>query len=208
MNNTPRDNHHLYTTLQEHFSLTPPALQRFEQYATLLMHSTSNVTALHSLADIIAYHFADSLELGNAIPLSQQTIIDVGSGGGFPGIPLKIVHPECTVVLIEVVAKKRAFLQHVIQELGLQNITVEEKDWRTFLRTSPLHADIVCARASLQPSELLRMFQPQYHYQKSSLVYWASTSWEPTPREQTFIRALHPYHVGEKDRKLIIFQSS
>jgi 16S rRNA (guanine527-N7)-methyltransferase len=194
-----------YKELIEIYHLDSDRIEYFRQYTALLQQSISNVTALHDSSDIIPYHFADSLELSTLIPLQAQTIIDVGSGGGFPGIPLKIAFPNCTVILIEVVAKKRAFLQKVIETLSLKNITIEEKDWRTFLRTSPLRSDIVCARASLPPSELLRMFQPQYHYEKATLVYWASTQWQPSSHEAKYLREVHPYQVGDRKRKLVVF---
>jgi 16S rRNA (guanine(527)-N(7))-methyltransferase RsmG len=196
-----------YKELIEIYHLNPTTIECFQRYTALLQHSISNVTALHHSNDIIRYHFADSLELSTCIPLQGQTLVDVGSGGGFPGIPLKIAFPDCMVILIEVVAKKRAFLKHVIETLNLENIIIEEKDWRTFLRTSPPQADIVCARASLPPAELLRMFQPHYHYENATLVYWASASWQPSPHEAKYVQEVHPYEVGDRERKLIVFRT-
>lgn len=200
--------HDSYDRLRQNYNLSQDNIDLFYKYTELLHQSTCNVTTITDVPEIIAYHFADSLELGKAISITNQTIIDVGSGGGFPGIPLKIVYPDCSMVLIEVVAKKREFLQHVITTLNLKNITIEEKDWRTFLRTTHHQADLVCARASLAPRELLRMFQPSSPYKHASLVYWASSQWQPTEHERTFVHQEYHYHVGERDRKLVILETN
>jgi 16S rRNA (guanine(527)-N(7))-methyltransferase RsmG len=197
-----------YTLLSEAYSLTQPQVELFRHYIELLNQATCNISAIHDIPEIISYHFADSLELGKAIPLTNQTIIDVGSGGGFPGIPIKIAYPDCHVILIEVIAKKRKFLQNVITLLNLKNITIYEQDWRTFLRTTHFAADLVCARASLPPCELLRMFQTQSSYKNATLVYWASSSWQPTEKEAALLQTMHPYHVGDRERKLVFFTSS
>lgn len=195
----------LFDPLGKQYHLSPDKIDLFYQYAQLLDEATCNVTTIRTLADIVSYHFADSLELGQALQLCNQTIIDVGSGGGFPGIPLKIAYPNCQLILIEVCAKKRAFLQEVINKLNLSGITIEEKDWRTFLRSTRYSVDVVCARASLAPHELLRMFQPSSPYKQASLVYWASSLWEPSEKERTLLHKIYPYQVGDRQRKLAFF---
>lgn len=200
--------HDSYDILRQNYNLSQDKIDLFYKYTELLHQATCNVTTIHDVPEIINYHFADSLELGKAISITNQTIVDVGTGGGFPGIPLKIAYPDCFVILIEVVARKREFLQHIITELNLKNIIIEEKDWRTFLRTTHYPVDLVCARASLAPRELLRMFQPSLPYKNASLIYWASSTWQPTTEEERFLHKEYRYHIGDRDRKLIFFISS
>lgn len=197
--------HDVFISFGIKYNLSDNTLALFKHYYELLDQAHCNVTTIRKLSDVMAYHFEDSLELGKAVALSHQTIIDVGSGGGFPGIPLKIMYPSCRMILIEVCAKKRAFLHEVIQSLALEHISIEDKDWRTFLRTTEYPANIVCARASLAPNELLRMFQPSSPYRHASLVYWASSTWEPTKKENRFHPVIYPYCVGNRLRKLVFF---
>jgi len=86
-----------------------------------------NLTALKTDEDIIVKHFLDSLLYLKAIPEGEVSVMDVGSGAGFPGIPIKIVRPEITMYLVEPSRKKDSFLNHIIGVLGLQQIEVVEK---------------------------------------------------------------------------------
>ncbi len=120
-------------------SLTHEQAEQFKRVHALLTewNDRINLTSITDLADIIDYHFRDSLSLGHAIDLTSiKMIADVGTGAGFPGIPLKIKYPHLHVILIEVVQKKIKFLNTVIQELGLKNIEVVSYDCLKFLRKS------------------------------------------------------------------------
>jgi 16S rRNA (guanine527-N7)-methyltransferase len=111
-----------------------------------------NLTALKKDEDIIIKHFLDSLLYLKAMPneeitpvrdksLSGVKVADVGSGAGFPGIPIKIIRPEIEMYLIEPSRKKSAFLRHIIKELGLKKIEVIEKrieDVRVVRKPYPL----------------------------------------------------------------------
>ena len=82
-----------------------------------------NITSIKTTEDIVIKHFLDSLMVLNYITLSGR-VADIGSGGGFPGIPLKIKKPSLYVVLMESNRKKANFLRHTIRSLGLQGIEV------------------------------------------------------------------------------------
>ncbi len=79
-----------------------------------------NLTSVDDPAQIKVRHFEDSLSILQAIDLTNQYVADVGAGAGFPGIPLKIVRPDLTLVLIEATRKKVDFLNHVIGALKLE----------------------------------------------------------------------------------------
>jgi 16S rRNA (guanine527-N7)-methyltransferase len=84
-----------------------------------------NLTGLKEEFDIVIELFVDSLACGLALSHKKnESIIDIGSGAGFPGIPLKIAYPELDITLLEPRLKKTAFLHHIIGTLSLENIRV------------------------------------------------------------------------------------
>lgn len=167
-----------------------------------------NLTAMIEPTSFIFYHLLDSLKVDCLIDFSQaKRIVDVGTGAGFPGIPLSIQYPDIEFVLIEVVRKKRMFLQEVINQLGLHNVILCDLDWRTFLRKTEYEVDWFCARASLEPEELLRIFKPSSPYKKAALIYWASQHWQPSDVIMPYIVADIPYAVGSKKRRYIKLQN-
>ena len=100
-------------------------IEKFYKYMDLLIewNEKINLTAITNRKDILVKHFIDSLTiqryLGDAV-----NIIDVGTGAGFPGIPIKIVNPNLKVVLVDSLNKRINFLQEVIKQLNLDNIEV------------------------------------------------------------------------------------
>lgn len=90
----------------------------------ILWNEKINLTAIHTKEEIKTKHFLDSLTLLPFIPKETKTLVDVGSGAGFPGIPLAIVRPEINVTLIESIGKKAKFLEHVVEILNLKNVEV------------------------------------------------------------------------------------
>jgi len=86
-----------------------------------------NLTGLMKDEDIIIKHFFDSLLYLNVMPHGEIKVADIGSGAGFPGIPIKIIRPEIEMYLIESSMKRSAFLRHIINKLRLKKIDVIEK---------------------------------------------------------------------------------
>lgn len=198
----------LWNSFFKRYNLTEKQAHQFERYVDMLKaaNDVHNLTTLTGLKSIIRYHFEDSLALCQAIACKDiKSIADVGTGGGFPGIPLKILYPEMQVYLIEVNNKKRDFLHSLIDELALENIFISEADWRTFLRKTEYDIELFCARASLHTEELLRALKPGSFYKDSQVVYWASINWQPTEKEKILIKREFTYETGVKTRRLIFF---
>lgn len=103
-------------------------LDGFVRYYELLIewNSFMNLTAITNQEDIFKKHFLDSLSIIKAFPNlyhSSNSLIDIGTGAGFPGIPIKIVFPDLKITLIDSLNKRVQFLNKVIDELQLENIS-------------------------------------------------------------------------------------
>ena len=123
-------------------------IEQIQRYMALLMkwNDAMNLTAIHDPLEILYRHFCESMFGATLLPVGGRRLADVGSGGGFPGLPLKIARPELEVCLIDSNVKKATFLAEVVRELGLLGARVlvsryEELDEEI----APL--DIACSRA-------------------------------------------------------------
>lgn len=103
--------------------LSDEQVNKFYKYMNLLIewNKKINLTAITEPKDIILKHFIDSMTISRYIKDSDR-IIDVGTGAGFPGIPIKIIKEENEIVLLDSLNKRISFLNEVIKELGLNNI--------------------------------------------------------------------------------------
>ena len=106
--------------------LSDEQLSRFEQYFEMLVEKNKvmNLTAITKREDVILKHFIDSLALAGYVKLWEKPykIIDVGTGAGFPGVPLKIAFPNLQVTLFDSLNKRILFLQDVIDTLELGDV--------------------------------------------------------------------------------------
>jgi 16S rRNA (guanine527-N7)-methyltransferase len=132
------------------FELTVDNLQvqQIQQYIEILLrwNDKMNLTAIRDPLEILYRHFCESMYGAMAIPVEKCRLADVGSGGGFPGLPLKIIRPEIEAFLIESSVKKATFLTEVVRELGLTGVRVLVSRYEELSEeVAPL--DIVCSRA-------------------------------------------------------------
>ncbi|MEO8288014.1 MAG: 16S rRNA (guanine(527)-N(7))-methyltransferase RsmG [Chloroflexota bacterium] len=116
------------------FELTPRQVEQFGLYYTTLVdwNSRINLTAITDPEGVQVRHFLDSLTVGAAIrevlgvqaPPAGFSLLDIGTGAGFPGMPLKIVWPDMRVVLTDSIGKKTTFLKELAATLGLDGVEV------------------------------------------------------------------------------------
>ncbi|MCP4629379.1 MAG: 16S rRNA (guanine(527)-N(7))-methyltransferase RsmG [bacterium] len=103
--------------------LDPGQIRQFAIHAAELVgwNQKINITTITDPLEIAVKHFLDSLSVARCIP-PDTILLDIGSGGGFPGLPLKVLMPSLSVTLIDTSRKKVNFLKHVIRALKLDNI--------------------------------------------------------------------------------------
>jgi len=129
-------------------ALTDSQLASLAKYLELLKkwNQTIPLTSIENDTEIVARHFGESIFPGPLLPMSRGRLADVGSGAGFPGLPLKIAFPELQVTLLEPNLKKGAFLREVQSTLGLSNVEVVRSRYEDF-HAAPGSFDFICSRA-------------------------------------------------------------
>ena len=140
------------------FGLTLNSQQvlQIQQYMGMLLawNDKVNLTAIRDPLEILHRHFGESMFGATLLTKASCRLADVGAGGGFPGLPLKIFRPDLYVFLIESSAKKATFLAEVVRELGLTETRVLVSRFEELgEEVSPL--DVVCARALGERGSLL-----------------------------------------------------
>ncbi|GAB4487176.1 MAG: 16S rRNA (guanine(527)-N(7))-methyltransferase RsmG [Thermodesulfovibrionales bacterium] len=115
-----------------------------------------NLTSLRTDRDIIVKHFLDSLLFLGAVPAHAHSLADVGSGAGFPGVPITIMRPDLRVVLIEPTKKKAVFLRHVCHLLGLEGVEVRDQRLEEI---EGLRVDVAVTRALFSVKDFMEKTQ-------------------------------------------------
>lgn len=106
--------------------LSERQLEQFATYASELRqwNERLNLTTVTDEQTIVTRHFVDSLRCALSWGTAPVRLADIGSGAGFPGLPLKILRPELQLTLVESIEKKAVFLRHIAATLGLEDVTV------------------------------------------------------------------------------------
>jgi 16S rRNA (guanine527-N7)-methyltransferase len=114
----------LAAKLQGLIELSGSQMDMLEKHFLLLQrwNKILNLTSLENPEEVIERHYAESLFLGAQLPAGAVSVVDIGSGAGFPGIPVAVLRPECTVTLVESHKRKSVFLREASR--ALPNITI------------------------------------------------------------------------------------
>lgn len=134
---------------KNNIDLNDQQVEQFEKYLSLLQeyNQVMNLTGITEENEVYEKHFFDSLLFSFTQKLDNLSLIDVGSGAGFPGIPLAICYPSCDITLLEPLTKRCNFLQIVVNALGLGNVTIINERSEDFAKNNIEKYDIVTARA-------------------------------------------------------------
>ncbi len=122
-----RDYSYLKKVLDEwNFSLSDTQYNQLDLFYELLIEKNKvmNLTAITEFDEVLVKHFADSLSICTALPEGINSVCDLGTGAGFPGIPMAIAYPDIQFTLIDSLNKRIKFLQEVVDALGLKNVTL------------------------------------------------------------------------------------
>lgn len=136
-----------------------PSLLR---YGELLLEKNKvmNLTAITEPEDVAALHFLDSATLLTLADFKGKSVVDVGTGAGFPGMPLKILEPSIRMTLLDSLGKRITFLQEVCNELGLQNVQCVHARAEEFAAEHRQSFDFAVSRAVANLSVLCELCLP------------------------------------------------
>ena len=143
------------------FDLTEEQLNKFKIYFTYLIevNQVMNLTAIIDLEGVYIKHFLDSLKVAHCLDLKNKTLCDVGSGAGFPSIPLKILDDSIDVWIVDALNKRINFLRNLTEKLGIKVNLVHSRA-EDFCKEKREKFDIVCARAVARLNVLAELCLP------------------------------------------------
>lgn len=156
-------------------------LEQLNKYYELLVewNEKFNLTNITDKEQVFLKHFYDSLTLSKVVDLKQEeSLCDIGTGAGFPGLVLKIVFPNLRVILVDSLNKRIEFLKEVIKELKLDNIEVYHYRAEEFAKSNIEKYDIVTARAVAHLSVLLEYSIPMVKINKYFIAMKANIDTE------------------------------
>jgi len=146
--------------------ITEAKMRQFDRYLKLLQewNEKINLTAITQREEVYLKHFYDSLTAGLYVDFSKgvHSLCDVGSGAGFPSIPLKIIYPELQITIVDSLKKRITFLETIVEELGLSGVSLYHDRAETFGQNKQFRAsfDFVTARAVARMSVLSELCLP------------------------------------------------
>ena len=186
------------------------AIFAFEKYYELLIKHGKhvNLTAIKTPDDVTTLHFLDSIVLLKFVDFKEKTVIDIGSGAGFPGIPLKIVEPSITLTLLDATKKRITFLTELCKSLNIYAECIHaraEEYVRTDINQRESY-DIVVSRAVARLNILCELCLPYLRIGGFFPVMKSSTSDDEINEAQSAIKTLGgklveviPYTLPETD---------
>jgi 16S rRNA (guanine527-N7)-methyltransferase len=144
--------------------LSPADVSAFRIYREEILRWSErmNLTALTTPAQIVQQGFLDSLVCGSLFPPGAQRILDVGSGAGFPAIPIAVIRPDLQFTLVEPTRKKVTFLKHIVRQLQLTHVYIRPGRLEEFLCDKAMRDtfDVALARAVAPLPESARKVHP------------------------------------------------
>ena len=155
---------------------TPAYLDRCAEHALIVQEGNRrmNLTKIVDPREIAAKHYLDSWRAARLLPLMGRTLLDLGSGGGYPGIPIALSEPNASVLLLESTQKKAEFLSESIARMKLTNVKAIALRAEDYLARN--HVDVVIVRAVSSVRENVRILRKVRHSLRD-LVMMKGPSW-------------------------------
>lgn len=176
---------------EKNIDINSNKIKQFELFYQLLTeyNKKMNLTSIITKEEVYGKHFYDSLTviLNNHL---HGKVLDVGSGAGFPGIPLKIINPDLALDLLEPNQKKCLFLKTIIEELGFSNITVYNQRAEDFVISNRETYDVVIGRAVAPLPILLELCLPLTKTQGEFIALKGLNGLEELKKAQNAIKLL------------------
>lgn len=194
--------------------LSDKQMSQFSRYYTLLVewNKKMNLTAITEESEVYLKHFYDSLTLAftNNFAESSFSLCDVGSGAGFPSIPLKIVFPDSQVTIVDSLNKRIIFLTTLSQELGLDGVYLHHDRAESFGQNKLFREqfDVVTARAVARLTVLAELCLPLVKKEGHFLAMKAAKSDEELAEAKKAIALLGGKLIKEEDVTLPITQDT
>lgn len=184
-------------------TITEEQIEKFDKYYEMLIETNKvmNLTSITEYDEVIIKHFIDSLLVVNIFNINQsKKMIDVGTGAGFPGIPIKIMFPHLHITLLDSLNKRLNFLNNVIDELGLESIETVHGRAEDIARKEEFREqyDLCVSRAVANLSTLSEYCIPFIAKNGKFISYKSSISSEEIQNAKSAIKILGGAVVEEK----------
>ena len=198
------------------FSLSALQINQFERYYEFLISENKkyNLTAITEKNDVIFKHFLDSC-LAEKNIIKNAKIIDIGSGAGFPSIPLKILRPDIKFVLVDSLNKRVNFLNELIKTLNLQDVVAVHARAEDYIKDNREKFDYAVARAVAPLNTLLEYLVPYVKVGGECLIYKSQKLEDEIETSQNALKVLgckvekiENFNIDEIDavRKILIIK--
>lgn len=165
-----------------------------------------SLTTVTEPAEILQFHFGESMFAAAAVPVSVGRLADVGTGAGFPGIPIKMVSPDISLFLVEANSKKATFLAEVVRELGLKDVEVV----RGRVESMPPgmgRFDFIAARALGRYGDLLRLAHGHLLAPGGRILLWLGEDEMRTLRSEPGWNFREPIAIPRAKRRFLLVGS-
>ena len=175
-----KENEFINELTKLNINLTREQLEQLKTYANFLLsyNEHTNLTAIKTLDEVYLKHFYDSLTLSKVTNFTNESLLDIGTGAGFPGLVLAIVYPNLQVTLLDSNNKKIKFLKECISKLNLKNVTLVEERAEDYARYNREKFDYLTSRAVAELRILLELGIPALKVNGHFLIMKANISEE------------------------------
>lgn len=172
-------------------------------YDTLITYNAhTNLTSITDETSFIIKHIIDSIWILNHVSIQSETrVLDIGSGAGFPGIPLKIMNPNIHMTLLDSNGKKITFLKHLIDILNLDIDVIKDRA-EVYANTHEKSFDVVVSRAVADLPLLLELSIPLLKEKGHFYAFKASSAYEELERSNRALKILHSKKINTYDFEL------